>query len=130
MAYRHILLIDDDYDDQEIFLSAVHELTVSADCPVDCIALGDAENALHQLKNGQVPADLIFLDLNMPMMDGRQFLAELKSSESLREIPVIILSTSSNRETIQETRKLGAFDFLTKPTSFTGLKSILKSIIC
>jgi CheY-like chemotaxis protein len=125
MLYSHILLIDDDDDDQEIFLTAMKELSNS----VACTAVSSAQAALHKLETKEVTADVIFLDLNMPIMNGKQFLAELKKNETLKEIPVIILSTSAHAETIRETKALGAMDFITKPSSFTDLKNILQLIL-
>jgi CheY-like chemotaxis protein len=125
MDYRHILLIDDDQDDQDIFLTAMQAVSERA----DYMAIGSAETALQQLANGEVVADLIFLDLNIPIMSGQQFLSKIKDHETLKEIPVIILSTSSRAETIREVKRLGAHDFITKPDKFDTLKSILHSII-
>jgi CheY-like chemotaxis protein len=125
MGYQNILLIDDDDDDQEIFIAAVQELANS----VVCTAINSAESALEKLESKQVLADLIFLDLNMPLMNGRQFLIKLKENEELEHIPVIVFSTSSNDRNIQETRDLGAVNFITKPSRFSDLKIILKSII-
>ena len=125
MLYSNILLIDDDEDDQEIFVTALKEL----DSTVACQAEYSALEALQKLENSQVAADVIFLDLNMPLMNGLQFLAAVKKKESLKDIPVIILTTSSNPETIKETKALGAIDFITKPNNFYELKEILQSII-
>lgn len=125
MSYRNILLIDDDTDDQEIFLSAM-EIAVDS---VNCIALGNARHALQELTERRITADLIFLDLNMPVMTGQQFLAEFKKLDIFKDIPVIILSTSSNASTILETKELGAKDFITKPQSFSEFITTLKSII-
>ncbi len=124
MSYHHILLIDDDEDDQEIFLMAMQEITGS----VECTALNSAVTALQKLKTRQTLADLIFLDLNMPIMNGKQFLGEMMKSEELRQIPVIVFSTSAQLETIRETKELGARDFITKPPKFSELKSILRPI--
>lgn len=125
MSYRHILLIDDDQDDQDIFLTAMQAVSDQADYS----AISSAETALQQLADGEVVADLIFLDLNMPIMSGQQFLSKIKDHETLKEIPVIILSTSSRAETIREVKGLGAHDFITKPDKFDVLKNILHSII-
>jgi len=123
MAYRNILLIDDDSDDQEIFVSAV-EMVFDA---VNCITFFNAKEALQQLVKRQIAADLIFLDLNMPVMSGQQFLAEFKKSDL--EIPVIILSTTANTVMIQQIRELGATDFITKPDKFNDLVVKLKEIL-
>jgi CheY-like chemotaxis protein len=125
MAYQNLLLIDDDDDDQEIFLTAIKELANS----IVCIAMSSAESALEKLETKQLLADLIFLDLNMPIMNGKQFLIKFMENDELKHIPVIVFSTSSNDNSIQETKELGAHDFITKPSRFSDLKNILKSII-
>jgi CheY-like chemotaxis protein len=125
MQYSRVLLIDDDEDDQELFLLAMKEIAAS----VECITLDNARSALTQLENRALIADVIFLDLNMPVMTGQQFLSELNKREALSRIPVIILSTSSNNETIDQARALGAKKFITKPSNFTELKNILHRIL-
>jgi CheY-like chemotaxis protein len=125
MAYRHILLIDDDEDDQEIFLTAMKRLSN----PVPCTAFGDAEAALKKLEDHQLTTDLIFLDLNMPVMSGIDFLKKLKTNDALKAIPVIVFSTSSHPNAIKEARDLGALDFITKPDKFEQLVTILRSLI-
>jgi CheY-like chemotaxis protein len=125
MKYRHILLIDDDEDDQEIFTTALEEVSKS----ITLTALGNAPEALRKLLTGAPLPDLIFLDLNMPLMNGEQFLAEIKRNVQLQSIPVIILSTSSNLATVELTKKLGAIDFVTKPDRFDELTRILKTVL-
>jgi CheY-like chemotaxis protein len=125
MSYSNILLIDDDHDDQEIFLTALEHITDK----VHCATIDSARDALRQLQAQQIHTDLIFLDLNMPVMNGQQFLMELKKSEALKHLPVIIFSTSSHAQTIREAKELGALDFITKPDKFDELKRVLQSII-
>jgi CheY-like chemotaxis protein len=125
MAYKNLLLIDDDEDDQEIFLTALEKVNQS----IHCIALDSAVEAMQKLENGQINPDLIFLDLNMPIMNGQQFLVEIKKEESLKNIPVIILSTSSHKATIELTKELGAIDFFSKPDKFEDYISLLSSVI-
>jgi CheY-like chemotaxis protein len=125
MRYRRILLIDDDQDDQEIFFTALQAVSRHT----DYTAISSAETALKLLTAGDIVADLIFLDLNMPMMSGQQFLYRLKAHDKLKEIPVIILSTSARAETIREVQRLGAHDFMTKPDRFDTLKTMLHSVI-
>jgi len=124
MLYRNILLIDDDEDDQEIFISALEELTDQ----VSCTPLDNAPDALKFLENGNHP-DVIFLDLNMPVMNGQQFLAIVKQTAALKEIPVVIFSTSSNAETIRQTHELGADGFITKPDNFRDLIRVLQDFL-
>lgn len=125
MSYRNIMLIDDDVDDQEIFLTALETVSGS----VKCIAISNAVDALQKLSAKQVVTELIFLDLNMPRMNGQQFLLEIKKNDDLKDIPIIILSTSSHPATIELTKELGAKDFITKPDKFDELTDILRSII-
>lgn len=84
--------------------------------------------ALHMLRAMDKLPDLIFLDLNMPIMNGKQFLTEAKKDVQLKDIPVIILSTSSDLTTKSETIQLGASDFITKPNKLSLLESRLRSI--
>jgi CheY-like chemotaxis protein len=88
-----------------------------------------AENGQDALKklSGYHP-DVIFLDLNMPLMNGRQFLEEIKKKDGLSHIPVIILSTSSDKSTIEDTRRLGARDFITKPDKLSAWEARLKEV--
>ncbi|MEP6514446.1 MAG: response regulator [Parafilimonas sp.] len=116
---KTFLIVDDDADDCEFFCEAVSEI----DASVKCITIHSGEDALQKLRTGikQLP-DFIFLDLNMPRMNGRQCLIELKKDTRLKNIPVIIYSTSSAQKDIDETRQLGAAYFLTKPSDFQKLR--------
>lgn len=125
MAYQNILLIDDDEDDQEIFLEAVAE--ISGD--IRCTAVSDASKTLRRLLDNELQPDVIFLDLNMPVMSGQEFLTEIKQHPELRDIPVIIFSTSSQASTIAQTKELGASDFITKPGAYNELVKILTPLL-
>ena len=124
-SIKSILLIDDDLDDREIFVTALDTL----DKKVDCLTLDNATEALRMLYNSEVNPDVIFLDLNMPVMNGHEFLAAIKSHEVLQQIPVIIFSTSSHQSTVEAALKLGAHQFLTKPDNFDDIIGIIKSVI-
>lgn len=125
MKYQDILIIDDDEDDQEIFLAAIKEVSPT----VDCQAFDSGTEALKQLRLHNITPKVIFLDLNMPVMSGQQVLTELKNDPTLQNIPVIIFSTSSRPSTIQDMKVLGATDFITKPSGFKDLVNILKSLL-
>ncbi|RYY18482.1 MAG: response regulator [Chitinophagaceae bacterium] len=125
MRFNNILLIDDDVDDQEIFEAALQSASVS----VQYQSISSAELALAQLNSGQINPDIIFLDLNMPVMDGRRFLTEVKKMEALRPIPIVVISTASHPETIFNVKKLGAAAFVTKPNSFDELVTILDKVL-
>jgi CheY-like chemotaxis protein len=125
MPYKNILLIDDDEDDQEIFLTALEKI----DGSIHCIAIDDARSALDMLASQQLHPEIIFLDLNMPVMNGQQFLLEVKQQDLLKDIPVIVLSTSSHTPTIRLAKELGAVDFISKPGNFEDLISMLRPIV-
>lgn len=115
---RTFFIVDDDVDDQELFVEAVSEV----DSSIACISVSNGEEALDVLKNRKIELpDMIFLDLNMPRLNGKQCLAQLKREKHLRDIPVVIYSTSSERKDIEETARLGAAHFLTKPNKFADL---------
>ncbi|WP_349315114.1 response regulator [Chitinophaga sp. MM2321] len=119
-----MLLIDDDVDDRMIFGDVLKEL-------VPDIIYNEAingEDALEKLEKNLVP-DLIFLDLNMPRVDGKQFLAEMQKIDHLKHIPVVIYTTSSHESDKKETHALGAACFFTKPNSLRELSHKLSSIL-
>ena len=125
MQYKRILLIDDDEDDQELFQLALGKL----DNNFHCTVMAGAKEALVHLKADPKSADFIFLDLNMPIMTGQQFLEEIKQQPEISEIPVIVLSTSSDPVSVDQAESLGALQFFTKPGSFHELKKILQNIL-
>src|SRR6266487_683666 len=96
------LLADDDADDQQLFKEALNEIDKS----IRCLTASSGEEALNKLKTDlkQLP-DYIFLDLNMPRMNGLECLVEIKKTNTLKHIPVIIYSTSSAEKDVEETRK-------------------------
>lgn len=71
---------------------------------------------------------LILLDLNMPKMDGREALKEIRSDKNLKSVPVIVLTTSKAEEDIIKTYDLGVNSFITKPVSFTGMVDVMKAL--
>jgi CheY-like chemotaxis protein len=125
MAYRNLLLIDDDEDDHHIFMMAATEVSSE----ISCKGLYDAREALNKISSGEINPDVIFLDLNMPLMNGEQFLSEIKKHAGLKEIPIIIFSTSSNQNTINSVKNLGAEAFITKPSLYDELINVLKPLL-
>ena len=115
-------LIDDDIDDREIFLSVLEEVAPS----IRCYTASNGQEAINKLISAEVKPDLIFLDLNMPLMNGKQFLKACQGLDNCRKIPVIILTTSSDKKSIEETRQLGACDYITKPDKFSAWGKIIK----
>jgi CheY-like chemotaxis protein len=122
LLFEKVLLIDDDEDDREFLLQVMEDHFPDIACTIAV----NGRDAFERLE-GYRP-DLIFLDLNMPLMDGRQFLRMIKQRADLAEIPVVILSTSSDIETITETKSLGARDFITKPDKLSGWVGLVEKI--
>jgi CheY-like chemotaxis protein len=111
---RNILLIDDDADDSKYFMEAVSEI----DASINCVTAKDGEQALQQLRDATSPLpDYIFLDLRMPKVNGRQCLIQIKADDKLKDIPVIVYTTSREVEESEELKNLGAVRFVTKPTN-------------
>jgi CheY-like chemotaxis protein len=122
VRFEKVLLVDDDEDDREFMLQVLGDSFPDVACTIAV----NGRDALKQLE-GYRP-DIIFLDLNMPLMDGRQFLRLVKQRADLAEIPIVILSTSSDIETITETRSLGAKDFITKPDKLSDWVGLVERI--
>ena len=122
---KQILLVDDDTDDHEIFCMALEEL----DNCYKCVFAKDGMEALELLKNekNRIP-DIIFLDLNMPRMNGIECLPEIKKIHRIRHVPVIMYSTSSDERIIEEVKDLGAAEYLVKPSRIETLSEVLAQI--
>ena len=121
-----VLIIDDDNEDCELFREAINEI----DSFIQCIAAKDGKEAINLLTHHLNPLpDYIFLDINMPIMNGKECLIEIKKHLKLREVPVIMYSTTSDTKEISGYYKLGAHDFLIKPHNFKKLVEALTSII-
>lgn len=120
---RIFIILDDDLDAQELFIEAVNEVDKS----IRCVPYSDCEEALELMKSKKMDLpDIIFLDLNMPRINGKQCLVELKKHADLRHIPIVIYTTSSEKRDIEETTRLGASYFLTKPNKFEELCHAIK----
>lgn len=122
---KKCLIIDDDPDDQEIFQMCL--LKVERD--VDCWVANTAIEAIAMLRtDDNFTPDFIFLDLNMPKMNGIDCLKELKKIKRLELTKIFMYSTTSEREVVNESKRLGAHDFLVKPSSVSVLREKLHHI--
>jgi CheY-like chemotaxis protein len=118
----NILLADDDTDDCSFFKEAVEELLLST----QLTAVNDGEQLMQLLTNetNELP-DVLFLDLNMPRKNGFECLSEIKGNQKLRQLPVIIFSTSFEQEVVNLLYKNGAQYFIRKPSEFSQFKKII-----
>ena len=119
-----ILIVDDDAEDIELFCEAVAEI----DRTISCIEAYNGVEALKILQRDQLLPHFIFLDINMPFMNGQKCLAEIKRNPAYKDIPVVMYSTTNNERQIEECQLLGA-SFLTKPNSYAELLVSLRPIL-
>ena len=124
-----ILLVEDDPADVELTQYTIAKSKIV----VDLHAVGDGVEALAFLRQeGKYAAaprpDLILLDLNMPRMDGRTFLSEMKADDHLQSIPVVVLTTSKSDEDICKSYKLGANCYVTKPVGLEQFTQVVNAI--
>jgi CheY-like chemotaxis protein len=118
----HILLADDDKDDSILFQDILDELPLST--YLTTVFDGDQLMQLLNETKEQLP-DVLFLDLNMPRKNGFTCLLEIKRSEKLRSLSVIIISTSYEPEVANLLYKNGARYYIRKPNSFPQLKKLI-----
>lgn len=120
-----ILLVDDDFDDCELFTEIVGDVLPSA----SVVSLHDGIEALNYLNTeGAAIPDLIFLDINMPRMNGKQLVVVLKKDERLNKIPVIVYSTSIPDKELDYYQSFG-INCLVKPSTYQELKDALTQLI-
>lgn len=126
---KAVLMADDDSEDcilaSEALMESGSQATFS--CVFDGIELMDYLSEHFRSEAKELP-DLILLDLNMPRKDGRAALIEIKAEPSLRNIPIVILTTSEELKDISFTMKAGATSFFTKPGTFDEWVEIMKSL--
>jgi CheY-like chemotaxis protein len=123
---KKILLVDDDGDDREFFCEAVDEIGFDT----FCYTATDGRHAIAELDKKAIETpDLIFMDINMPIMSGWQCLKILKEREEYKNIPVIMYTTSSHSEDITKAKQLGAICLFSKPPAFKDLKRSLEIVI-
>lgn len=125
-----ILIAEDDADDRMLLEDAFKESSLGNDVRF----VEDGEQLLAYLRrqgefaepDDSPVAGLILLDLNMPRMDGREALALIKKDATLRSIPVIVLTTSSEEEDVYYAYRLGVSSYISKPVTFEGLVNVVK----
>lgn len=125
MSRRTCLLIDDDEDDGEIFKMAIDQ--ISAD--VNFVFSKSAMEAVKLLSEQKVTPDYIFLDINMPLMNGSECLAEIRKMQHLQNVPVYMYTTSAGLRDKNMFLEIGAREVVTKPTRLGDLVDILHELM-
>jgi CheY-like chemotaxis protein len=118
-----VMLIDDDKDDCDIFCAAANEVS---ECKCHCVH--NAADALSILDKTQKLPACIFLDINMPVMDGFSVLRRIKANPKLSKIPIVMYSTTPNPSEAEKSVHLGANRFIRKTSDYRGLVRTLKEV--
>ena len=122
---KSILLVEDDHTDVIIVKRAMKELEITN----KLVHASDGKEALEYLQNGGgKKAGIILLDLNMPRMGGLEFLAIAKANEELKDIPVVVLTTSTNKRDIVESFRLGVVGYMVKPIDYSKFVDTIRAI--
>ena len=121
----HLLLIEDNEGDILLTQEALSDIALRNSLTV----MRDGEQALDFLQNSknQLP-DIILLDINLPRMDGKEFLSRVKTDPSLRHIPIVVLTTSSSGRDIKDAYTLYANCYITKPVDFDSFVQVIRAI--
>ncbi len=125
MLYKNILLIDDDPEDAEIFMEAVQKLNKG----VKLQWAVNPQKVFNEMQSEEQLPDLIFLDYNMPLINGGELLEKLKSNNRLSSIPVILISTPSEEFMKLKLEQNAIIKYFKKPNSYSELIAILDSIL-
>lgn len=125
----HILLIEDNEGDVILTLEALREATTDNQVSVT----HDGQEALHFLRRegkyqDALSPDLILLDINLPKIDGKEVLVNIKTDEQLKRIPVIMFTTSSSEKDILDAYNLNANCYITKPVNLNAFTDVVRSI--
>ena len=122
---KPILLVEDDTVDVMTVERALKDLRVAR----ELVAIGDGEQALAYLRDdGNAKPCVILLDLNMPKMNGTEFMRIVKADEALRRIPVVVLTTSNSEQDISNSFGLGAAGYMVKSVDYKKFMEIIKTI--
>jgi CheY-like chemotaxis protein len=120
------MLIDDDFDDQELFGHALKHLDVS----VDFVTANDGIHAIEKLKaDPNLNPYFIFVDVDMPRMNGVECIVEIKKISRVKNVPVYLYSTYADPKTIKAGRKSGAVDIVVKAHNMKELEQTLAKIL-
>jgi CheY-like chemotaxis protein len=120
-----IMFVDDDPDDVKIFGEAVKEV----DPDINVLSFSSGMKALEILATRKTLPDFIFLDVNMPRMNGMQFLEAVKNEKKLSAIPVVMYSTTKSTEHERHAKQLGAKYFFTKPIFFEDICNVIRVVL-
>jgi CheY-like chemotaxis protein len=119
-----VMVVDDDPEDREIFCETIQ----SIDPAIKTIVASDGIEAVEYLNKRTSLPDFIFLDVNMPKMDGRECLASIKTNSDFNDITIIMYSTTESPTEILKYKSMGA-QFLQKPSNISSLSRSLEEVL-
>ncbi len=122
---RQIMVVDDSATSR-MFIKRCLEMVLTDREEITFNEAGDGKEALAKLK--ETPADLVFIDLNMPVMDGATLLRWIKSSPKLTDLPVVVITSVDNPAKREELKDLGAVEVLSKPIAPAKLMPVVNEI--
>jgi CheY-like chemotaxis protein len=125
-ATHRLLIIEDSNEDFEAFCRIIDQVSQTSLDIHRCVDGDEALNFLHQTSHHP---DLIILDLNLPGTDGREILVIIKTTKSLKTIPIVVLSTSSNPKDIEACYQSGVNSYMLKPMNINHLKDAFRTML-
>ncbi len=128
MDKKRVLLVEDDKEDVELILENLETSRADIILVIKYNGVEAYEYCTNQLNNSGDLPDLILLDLNMPLMNGHEFMSKIKQNESLKKIPVIVFTTSDAESDINKSYQNGASCYITKPIGFDQYEEIMEAI--
>ncbi|MFD2600745.1 response regulator [Flavobacterium suzhouense] len=125
MSTGSCFLVDDDADDREIFAMALKKAHASYVCDM----AKNGADAIKAMQESDIVPGYIFVDLNMPMISGKECVEAFKKIYRLADVPVIVYTTSSHPKDVEDIKNAGADHYLVKPNSFSALVGILEELL-
>ena len=127
MKIQHTLvyLVDDDEDDRFFFEEALEEISR----PTKIASFSNGVDLMANLLGIQQLPDVIFIDLNMPLMNGEECIVDIRKEDEFDNVPLVVYSTASDEEQLYRLKDLGAHRYLQKPNTFTQLKVKLENAL-
>ncbi len=117
---RKVLIVDDSSTMRKILIRSLRQAGFE---DVEVLEAGDGAEALKQLGAGGV--HLVLLDVNMPVMDGFTCLQQIRATDHLRQIPVVMITTEGGEEMVEEARRLGVGGYVRKPFTPDSIQAVL-----
>lgn len=124
-----IFYADDDEDDLMFFNEAIEKISTDSDNQINLHIHKNGEKLIENIKNKKSSNGVVFLDINMPFKSGFELLVEIRNEPDIKLFPVIMYSTSSNKDNIDKSQSLGANFYVVKPYEFNNLLKIITACI-